>query len=243
MDTNTGNSYVLPIAVVIGCLFIAGAVYWNGAHPSAPVAQQPAGQQPAAAADISKVKMDGDPYIGRADAPVTIAFWSDFQCPYCKAFEVGGVKQIPTTPALPDLVKNYVETDKVKIVFMDLTFLGQDSVTASLYNRAVWALYPEKYFEWRTAMYVAQDDEGDQGFGDSASIDKLTAGIAGLDVAKIVADVKANTAKYQAMIDADKAEAQKLGINATPSFVVGKQVVSGAQPYAAFQSAIDALLK
>ena len=34
-------------------------------------------------------------------------------------------------------------------------------------------------------MYTAQDDEGDQGFGDAASIDKLTATIAGIDPAKV----------------------------------------------------------
>lgn len=241
-QNNTGNNYFLPAAVIIGCLLIAGAVYWNGAHPQAAAPAQQGGA-PTVAVDIKNVKTDGDPFIGSATAPVTIAFWSDFQCPYCKAFETGGVPQIPLTPALPDIIKNYVDTGKVKIVFMDFVFLGKDSVTAALYNRAVWKLYPDKYFAWRTAMYQAQDEEGDQGFGNAASIDKLDATIPGLDAAKIAADVAANTAAYQALVDADRAEAQKAGINATPSFVVGKKVISGAQPYANFQTAIDALLK
>ena len=239
MNTNENNKYFLPIAVILAGIFIAGAVIWSGSHPSTGSGQAPAGP----VVDIKNVKTDGDPYIGQANAPVTIAFWSDFQCTYCKAFEVGGVPQITLPAAFPEIIKNYVDTGKVKIVFMDFVFLGNDSLTAALYNRSVWKLYPEQYFAWRTAMYTAQDQEGDQGFGNAASIDKLDATIAGIDAAKVTADVKANTAVYQAMIDADKAEAAKVGINATPSFVIGTKVIAGAYPYATFQTAIGALLK
>ena len=240
MNTNeTGNKFFLPAAVIIAGLFIAGAVMWNGSNPSAGSPQ--AGTAPKV--DIKDVKTEGNPFIGEANAPVTIAFWSDFQCPFCKSAEVGGVPQIPTPPSIPDIIKNYVDTGKVKIVFMDFAFLGSDSITASLYNRSVWKLYPTQYFAWRTAMYVAQDEEGDQGFGDVGSINKLNATITGLDATKIAADVEANKAVYQAMIDSDKAEAQKVGINATPSFVIGTEVISGAYPFAKFQSVIDPLLK
>ena len=232
MNTNdTTNKYFLPIAVILAGLFIAGAVFWNGSRPAkAPGAGSPS----AVTVDIKDVKLDGAPYIGAVDAPVVIAAWSDFQCPFCKRFEVETLSQI---------VQNYVNTGKVKVVFLDFTFLGEDSVTAALYGRSVWKLYPSAYFAWREATFNAQDEEGDQGFGDAASIDKLNATIAGIDAAKVAADVKANASAYQAAIDADKAEAAKVGINATPSVVIGTQVIAGAYPYATFQSAIDALLK
>ncbi|MBU6388865.1 thioredoxin domain-containing protein, partial [Patescibacteria group bacterium] len=101
----------------------------------------------------------------------------------------------------------------------------------------------DKYFAWRTAMYNAQDQEGDQGFGNAASIDKLDATIAGIDAAKVAADVKANKAAYDAAMEADKAEAGKVGVNATPSFVIGTQMIAGAYPYPTFKAAIDAALK
>ncbi len=242
MENNNemSNKFFLPGAVVVAGLLIAGAVVWSNAHPTAATS----GGQPAAPkVNIKDIKMDGDPFIGKADAPVTIAFWSDFQCPYCKAAEVGGVPQINLAAAFPDVVKNYVDTGKAKVVFMDFIFLGNDSIAAGLYNRAVWKLYPDQYFAWRTAMYTAQDEEGDKGFGNAASIDKLDATIAGLDAAKIAEDVKANTTVYQAMLDADKAEASKLGINATPSFVIGTKLLQGAYPFDAFKAAIDPLLK
>lgn len=231
METNE-NKYFLPAAVIVAGILIAGAVMWNGSRPAGTAG--PAGTGAAPKVNIKDVKTDGNPFIGRADAPITIAFWSDFQCPFCKNFEV---------QTLPQIVKDYVDTGKVKLVFMDFAFLGNDSIDAGVYSRAVWNLYPDSYFAWRTAMYDKQDEESDRGFGDAASIDKLNATIKGIDAAKVAADVKANRGAYEAQINADKTEAQKVGIGATPSFVIGKEVIQGAYPYPTFQAAIDALLK
>ena len=233
METNETESNFLPIAVVIAGFLIAGAVVWNGSR-SAESPQTDIDKEAAQIIDIKNVKTDGNPFIGEVNAPVTIAFWSDFQCPYCKNFEFG---------TLPDIVKNYVDTGKVKVVFMEFAFLGTDSTTAALYSQSVWKLYPSEYFAWRIAMYAAQDEEGNVGFGNAASIDKLNATIVGIDAAKVATDVKANISVYQATLDADKAEAQKVGLNATPSFVIGTEVIKGAYPYATFQAAIDAALK
>ena len=238
METNESKDKFLPVAVIVAGLLVAGALLWNNTHPTAGTTDTKGDP----VVNIKDVKTDGNPFIGASNAPVTIAFWSDFQCPYCKSFETGGVSGITVPAALPDIIKNYVDTGKVKIVFMDFAFLGPDSIDAALYNRAIWKLYPEKYFEWRTAMYKAQDEEHG-GFGNVASIDKLNATIVGIDAAKIAADVKANTVAYQAAVDVDKTEAQKVGLNATPSFVIGKQSILGAYPYAKFQEAIDAVLK
>lgn len=223
------NKYFLPAAVIVAGLLVAGAVFWNGSRTAGPV-----GTGDATAVDIKNVKTDGDPFVGSANAPVTIAFWTDFQCPFCKQFELN---------TLPQIIENYVNTGKVKVVFMDLVFLGNDSVDASLYNRAVWKLYPDLYLTWRTAMYTAQDDEGDRGFGDAESIDALNATIPGIDAAKVAADVKANTDAYKKATDLDRAEAQKVGVNSTPSLIIGTQLIKGAYPYPTFQAAIDALLK
>jgi protein-disulfide isomerase len=232
------NKYFLPISVIAAGLLIAGAVVWNGSNPAGNTATQDG----KVVVNIKNVKTAGNPFIGKENAPVTIAFWSDFQCPYCKAFEVGGVPQITTPAAFPQILKNYVDTGKAKVVFMDFAFLGDDSITAAQYSRAVWKLYPAQYFDWRTAVMVAQDQEHG-GFGNAASIDALSAKIAGIDATKLAADVEANASTYNTMIEADKAEAGKVGVQATPSFVIGTEVIGGAYPFARFQTAIDALLK
>jgi protein-disulfide isomerase len=225
------NKYLVPAAVVLAGLFIGGAVLWNGSHPPTP-GTGTTGTAPKV--NIKDVTTAGEPFLGQANAPVAIAFWSDFQCPYCKQFE---------TATLPQIIQTYVNAGKVKVIFKDFSFLGSDSDVAAEYGRSIWKLYPSQYFAWRTAMFAAQDAEGDQGFGDAASIDKLNASIAGLNAAQIRADVSANKAAYDAASAADKAEATKFGINATPSFVVGTQIIAGAYPYATFQAAIDPLIK
>ncbi|MBU6320930.1 MAG: thioredoxin domain-containing protein [Patescibacteria group bacterium] len=231
MDT---NKWLTPAAVVLAGLFIGGAIVWNNQHPAQAGAGAPGSGAPAPTANIADVNTAGEPYIGNANAPVTIAFWSDYQCPFCKQFE---------EQTLPQLKKGYVDTGKAKVVFLDFAFLGNDSITGAEYGRAVWKLYPNQYFAWRTAMFNAQDQEGDQGFGNAASIDKLDATVPGLDAAKIAADVAANKATYDAAIAADKAEAQKEGVNATPSFVIGTQLIAGAVPLAQFQTALAAVVK
>ncbi|HQU07560.1 MAG TPA: thioredoxin domain-containing protein [Candidatus Paceibacterota bacterium] len=255
MDTHSSNDQhggdrYLSVAVVLGALIIGAALYFG--HSATPATTGTTGQQTAQpAVNIKDIKTAGDPYIGNANAPVTVAFWSDYQCPFCKAFEVGGVQGINIAPALPEIIKNYVDTGKVKVVFMDFPFLGvfpgsnparDDSTTGALYGRAVWKLYPKQYFAWRTAMYKAQDAEGNQGFGDAASIDKLDATIPGLDAQAITADIQANKATYLAAIAADKTQGQQIGVNGTPSFVVGTDFIQGAVSYATFQSAIDTAL-
>lgn len=228
------NKIFLPAAVVVAGLFIAGAVIWSGAHP----AQAPGiagGTAPAPSVNIKDVKTDGQPFIGNANAPITIAEWSDYQCPYCKQFEL-------TT--LPQIIQNYVSAGKVKVVFKDFEFLGPDSMVDAEYARAIWALYPAQFGAWRTALYTQEPQENILNAADNlALLAKVTSSLTGVDLNKVKAAVAANQATYDAAINADKAEAGNFGIQATPSFVIGTQMIAGAYPYATFQAALDAVSK
>jgi protein-disulfide isomerase len=237
------SSLYTPAAIIIAGLLIGvGAFFGLSGRSSAPA--QGGAQQPSVAVDIKKVKLDGEPYVGQQNAPVTLAFWSDYQCPFCKAFEVGGVQGIPTAAALPDIMKNYVQTGKVRIVFKDFAFLGNDSIAGAEYGRAIWHLYPDQYFAWRTAMYNAQDEEGDKGFGKASTIDALIkAQFPKMDDAAIQADIAKNKSAYDAVIAADQQEGASFGITGTPGFITGTTEIDGAQPYSAFQQAIDGQLK
>ncbi|MHB1769683.1 MAG: DsbA family protein [Minisyncoccota bacterium] len=234
MENNEISSkFFLPASVVLAGLFIAGAVFWNGSHPGAGSAGSPAAGA-APSVNIKDVTTSGDPFIGQPNASTTIAFWSDFQCPFCKQFEV-------TT--LPQIVQTYVNTGKVKIVFMDFPFLGPNSMVDAEYARAIWALYPSQYFAWRTAFYNQQPQENSlSAAANLVWITGVTKSIPGIDEVKVAAAVKANQAAYDAAINADKAEGQKFGVNATPSFIIGTQLIAGAYPYANFQAAIDSVL-
>lgn len=230
--TRDYSSLYIPGAIVLAGIIIGVSLIVAFGGPSG-VASAP----DAPKVDIKDVDLSGDPYIGSMDAPVVMASWSDYQCPFCKAAEVGH-PQIPTKPAIPQLIKDYVDTGKLRIVFNDYAFLGPDSLTAALYGRAVWERYPGKYYEWRTAMFEAQDEEHG-GFGDEASILTLIRGIKGMDADALKALVAEKKDVYTALIEADQAEAVKMGISGTPAFVIGKTLIGGAVDVSEFKQAID----
>ncbi len=223
------NACIIAASIIIGALIIHGSFDGGAKSGSA----NDSATQPTLAVDIKNVNMQGEPFIGNPNAKVTIAYWSDYQCPFCKKFE---------TTTFQDILKKYVASGDVKIVFKDYAFLGSDSDAAALYEHAVWKLYPNEYFAWRTAMYNAQDDEN-AGFGDEASIVKLTGTISGIDAAKVQADAKKNKNAYMQLIDADKAEGTALGIQGTPSFVTGTQLIQGYVQISAFTKVLGDQLK
>ncbi len=223
------NLYI-PAAIVIAGALVGGAVYFS----LAPQAGNGGGSAAApTSVDVKDVKTDGRPFVGSANAPLTMAYWFDYQCPFCKQFE---------TTVLPTLMTKYVDTGKLRIVFKDFAFLGPDSTTAALYEHAVWDLYPSKFFEWNEAMYKAQDEEHG-GFGNEASILTLSATISGVDASALKTRVAAKRDAYQKDIDADQQEGASFGIGGTPGFIVGTQSIDGAQQLSVFTAAIDSQLK
>ncbi|MBI5457868.1 thioredoxin domain-containing protein [Candidatus Kaiserbacteria bacterium] len=233
------SKFFIPVSIIVAGVIVGGGLYLGLSKSGGSPGQ---GTQPTANVDIKDVKTEGAPFIGKPDAKVVLAYWFDYQCPYCKAVDVGGIPQIPIEPALPALIKDYVDTGKLKIVFKDYAFLGPDSTTAALYKNAVWKLHPGKFYEWHEAMFRAQDEENG-GFGDEASIVALMKKIPGMDAAKVKADVAANKVEYQKRIDADRAEGSAFGINGTPGFITGKTLIPGAAEISSFTQAIDPQLK
>ena len=246
MDTNTNTSnysaLYLPVAIIVAGALVAGGLYLGLAGKgAAPTAQ---GGQPAPkVVNVKDVNIAGAAFIGKADAPLTMVVWEDYQCPFCKAVEVGGIPQIKIQPSMGTIVKNYVDTGKLKIVFKDFAFLGNDSITGAEYARAVWATNPDKFYMWREAMFKAQDEEGDKGFGNETTILALIKTIPGLDANALKAVVAKNKAVYDAAIAADQAEGAKFGIQGTPGFIIGTKAIDGAVPLQTFTAAIDSQLK
>lgn len=221
------EKYLTPIAVVLGALLIALAVaFGRGAPP------EDAGELPAAV-DIKEVQTENSPFVGERGAPVTIAVWFDYQCPFCKRFDLETLKQV---------YDNYVVAGKVKIVYKDFQFLGPDSQTAALFARAVWDTHPNQFHTWITAMMTAQDEEHG-GFGDLASITELTRGIDGIDTDRVLRVMDEKKAQFEAAILADREEGAALGINGTPGTIIGTNLLPGARPYAEVAALIDAELK
>jgi len=187
------------------------------------------------AAPPEKVQMNvgNDWYsIGRTDAPVTLIEFGDYQCPYCKRFH---------TSAYSELKKNYIDTGKVRFVSRDLP-LEFHPLALRAAQAARCARDQGKYWELRNALY------SDAAPPDDSAIKKAAESV-GLDLTMFQACLTSD--KYKAAVEKDATDAATLQITGTPTFVLAKTNkdkldgvrIVGAQPFASFQSAIDALLK
>src|SRR3954451_11318426 len=86
--------------------------------------------------------------LGSPTAPVTMTEFADLQCPVCREY---------TAAVLPSLVRKYVSTGKVKMVFRDLAFLGDDSIKAGRAAAAAGA--QNRLWQFIDVFYGEQGDE------------------------------------------------------------------------------------
>lgn len=229
-------AFYTPIAIVVAGIVVAGAVLFTGhsgtstGTTSATTATQPS---TSATVNAAQVSATGNPTIGNANAPLTIAYWFDYQCPFCKQNEL---------TVMPQLIKDYVDTGKVKIVFKDFSFLGPDSDTLGHWARAVWAVAPDQFEAWHAAIYQNQGEEN-SGWATAAEIQKITAGVlTSAQTAQVAQLAVSDATKYQAAMDADKQEGEQDGVQGTPAMLIGTQLVAGAETYAQVKTVIDAQL-
>ncbi len=167
---------------------------------------------------------DEDPVLGDSNAKLTIVEFGDFQCPFCGRFHKDTLSQIK---------KDYIETGKVKFVFKHLAFLGKESTDAA--NAAECAKEQGKFYEYHDELYNNQSGENQGAFAIN-NLKKFAINI-GLNASQF--NQCLDTQKYNAHVQADNAEANRLGFNSTPSTVIGDTPIIGAQPYNSFKTIID----
>jgi protein-disulfide isomerase len=175
---------------------------------------------------------DGWHSIGRADAPVTLVEFGDFQCPYCKKFHANAYAQ---------LKKNYIDTGKLRFVSRDMP-LEFHSFAFKAAEAARCAGDQQKYWELRDALFSNTAPPNDEAI--SKAVDSLS-----LDKGTFQACITSE--KYNAAVQQDASDATALQVNGTPTFFLAKSSkdkldgirIVGAQPYLAFQTAIESVLK
>ncbi|MBT2369454.1 thioredoxin domain-containing protein [Streptomyces sp. ISL-10] len=167
----------------------------------------------------------GDPLAtGRADAPVVMVEYADFQCGYCGKF---------ARDTEPQLVKKYVDAGVLRIEWRNFPIFGEASEAAA---RAAWAAGQQgRFWQFHAAAYAA--DAKEKGFGP----DRLTAlareaGVGDLD--RFARDLDSDAARRA--VAKDQEEGYGLGATSTPSFLVNGRPIAGAQPMETFTEAIEA---
>jgi len=174
----------------------------------------------------------GSPMLGSASAPITIIEFGDYQCSQCKIWFFN---------TKPDIVTNYIDKGKANLIFVDIAFLGKDSMPAS---RASYCAEEQgRYWDYHAFLYSNQ-----MGVDDGwANIDSLKgfASNLGFDMDLFVSCM--DSGKYTKRVQFNTEESKKNGVTGTPTFIIvgpqGQQErIIGPQPFSVFEKTIDSLL-
>lgn len=175
---------------------------------------------------LKPVIEDGRVIFGKADAPITIVEYSDFECPFCsRGFNT--VKQVR---------EEY--KDQVRVVFkhMPLDFHPM-AMPAAKYFEAVAKQGADKAEKFHDIVFENQNELK----GKKEAFLKEAAKKAGADMAKLTKDL--NDASIMDRINKDMEEAKKFNITGTPGFIINGVSLRGAYPAAEFKTIIDRHLK
>jgi protein-disulfide isomerase len=217
---------------VLGALLIVGAFAFfigDGDNGTGQVINNPppAANNPPSAPAIVEVNYEDAPSKGNKDAPVVLVEYTDYQCPFCERH---------FTQTYSQIVSQYVDTGKV-------LYVSKDFPLNNIHPQA------QKAAE---ATHCVRDQLGDDGF--FKMHDLLFQNQASLNVAnfkKWAREVGADGSEFDGCLDSGKnagivaknlQEGQADGIRGTPGFLINGKALSGAQPFSAFQQAIESEL-
>ncbi|MBI4099202.1 DsbA family protein [Candidatus Parcubacteria bacterium] len=228
------RSLGIPAAIIVAGLIIAGAVIWSNQRSSpgqltaSPTGQtSPSGSAPTAgqgSQSAAAPSADDDPFLGPAEAKVTIIEFSDFQCPFCGRF---------FRDAEPRIIENYVKTGKARFVYRDLAFLGEESVRAA--EAANCAREQNKFWEYHDKLFTSQSGENNGAFSD----DNLKKFARDLQLGDQAFDACLDSGKYKSEVQKDTDDARLAGATGTPTVFINGRVLVGALPYENFAKVIE----
>jgi len=185
-----------------------------------------------------KITMDtflsnGSPILGDPNAPITLVEFGDYQCHYCNVFFQSIEK---------DILKNYVDTGKVKIIFKDYNIIGEDSVIAS--QGAHCANDQGLFWEYHDILYSNWTGENN-GW---ASPENLAIFAQQIDLNMNKWSECMKKGSHSQIILKSNDDARTLELTGTPAFFIinseGKvSKLFGAQPFEVFKKIFDSQLE
>jgi protein-disulfide isomerase len=166
----------------------------------------------------AKIKIDGAPFKGGINAPVTIVEFTDFHCPFCKR----------VLPTLSQISAKY--GDQVKLVYKDFPIDKLHPGARRGHEAARCAGEQGKFWPYHDKLFANAPKAGPDDL-------KAYAKEVGLDSAAF--DTCVRNGKYQSAVQKDIDEGGAAGVTGTPAFFINGRLLSGAQPLESFARVID----
>lgn len=183
---------------------------------------------------VTKLKLDiGDaPVLGDPKAPLTVMEFTDYQCPFCQRFHLA-------TFAL--LKRDYIDTGKVR-------FVNRDLPLTQIHPHALRAAQAARCAGDQGQFWSLRDQL--QRGGEALELSNMLdyAATLNLNIASLRTCIE--NEKYRSVVENDARQAMSIGVNATPSFLIGKstptgvdgELVAGALSYEILSAKLKALL-
>jgi protein-disulfide isomerase len=173
--------------------------------------------------------------LGKADAKVTMVEFADPQCPYCRQFALD---------ALPAIVKQYVRTGKVKLIYFGIEIIGPNSEQGL---RAIYAAgLQDKLWNYSDLLYKSQGAEN-SGWITDTLLRQIGDSIPGFDTEKMMID--RSSSAVEAALAASSQQASNARVNQTPTFFAGptggrlQQIAVSSLTPEAFRPTLDAFTR
>lgn len=160
---------------------------------------------------------------GDLDAPVGLIVFSDYQCAYCARWN---------EEVLPELM-DQVEDGALRIEWRDVNTYGEISERAARAAHA--AGIQGQYWEYHSELFPDGDTRSMEGLSEESLV--TIAEDLGLDPVQFREDL--NSEQTHAQIQNYASIGRDLGVNATPTFILGGEPLVGAQPYDVFMDTLD----
>lgn len=194
----------------------------SGKVAPAPVPQAPqAPEQPPAKVENLA---DGTTVLGDKNAPVTIVEFTDYECPFCKRAH---------DQTFPQIKSQYIDTGKVRYSVRNFPLPFHENAQKAA-EAVECAGKQGKFWAYHDAVFASQETL------DVASLKKFAVNL-GLNTNTF--NTCLDNGEMTKLVQDDAAFGSQNGVRGTPSFFVNGNIIVGAQPFTAFQTAIDAELK
>jgi protein-disulfide isomerase len=220
--------------LVVACATLGGAVH--GCHPGTDAHATPiaaggtsATSQPASIPDDSLyARMDRSRILGDSSARIWFVMASDFQCPYCKQFH---------DQSFADLRQQYVATGKVRMAYINFPLPIHANAWPAA-EAAMCAGAQGKFWQMQDALFASQDRWAEK--QPAAPVLDSVAHSVGVDTTAL--DRCVSTKTVHDLIEADRDRADRAGVNATPTIIIGDKLMQGVEPLANYQHILDSAL-
>jgi protein-disulfide isomerase len=232
---------LMQLGIVVAVVVVAVVVVLiaTGSGKSKPVTAAVKNETTASVNQLlANIPQHGDT-LGNPNAPVTLQYFGDLECPICKEFTLG---------ALPTVIQKWVRSGKVKVEYRSLeTATREPEVFKTQQVAALAAGEQGKMWPFIETFYHEQGEE-DSGYVTEKYIQGIAQQVPGLNLAQWTA--ARNNVQLASQVTTDAQAANTAGFTGTPSFLIGKtggpshklEYASLTDP-ASFNEAIEAQLK